>query len=316
MSFGGGGWSDDEAPAAAAPRRAARRPVPLQRRAGVRRKREEDDAMDEDGPPAAAAAAAPAPSGGAKRQRLANAAGGQQRALRRGDAAKVPSDAPPPPGLGRFHSVADPNFSTQAMRPPGEDEAERFAQKAGGWLSGDCRCLQCELTRTAQLLSKKQEPRVCVLWDLDNYGFPEAVKRDAPAAAEQLPPQLVVWAFYGLGWTELRKTEPEKQITGRSLFGVLRRGKSLHITPCGNFPQAADEAMQRVVRIMRNVHIVVVSGDKPHLLRCRKAHAQQRRIPGQPRTEFGRINPAESGRDVDKVWQQIRAFCQAAQGGD
>eukprot|EP01062_Namystynia_karyoxenos_P022391 TRINITY_DN18583_c0_g1_i8.p1 TRINITY_DN18583_c0_g1~~TRINITY_DN18583_c0_g1_i8.p1 ORF type:complete len:338 (+),score=83.21 TRINITY_DN18583_c0_g1_i8:85-1014(+) len=309
MSFGGGGWSDDEAPAAAAPRRAARRPVPLQRRAGVRRKREEDDAMDEDGPPAAAAAAAPAPSGGAKRQRLANAAGGQQRALRRGDAAKVPSDAPPPPGLGRFHSVADPNFSTQAMRPPGEDEAERFAQKAGGWLSGDCRCLQCELTRTAQLLSKKL--------GLGQLRFPRGREARRPGRrGATAPAARGRWAFYGLGWTELRKTEPEKQITGRSLFGVLRRGKSLHITPCGNFPQAADEAMQRVVRIMRNVHIVVVSGDKPHLLRCRKAHAQQRRIPGQPRTEFGRINPAESGRDVDKVWQQIRAFCQAAQGGD
>eukprot|EP01062_Namystynia_karyoxenos_P022389 TRINITY_DN18583_c0_g1_i4.p1 TRINITY_DN18583_c0_g1~~TRINITY_DN18583_c0_g1_i4.p1 ORF type:complete len:299 (+),score=81.88 TRINITY_DN18583_c0_g1_i4:83-979(+) len=298
MSFGGGGWSDDEAPAAAAPRRAARRPVPLQRRAGVRRKREEDDAMDEDGPPAAAAAAAPAP-GSASPTRPAGSSGRC--------AAGTQPKCPPTP-------LRRPDWGGSIPWPTPTSAPRPCARP--GWLSGDCRCLQCELTRTAQLLSKKQEPRVCVLWDLDNYGFPEAVKRDAPAAAEQLPPQLVVWAFYGLGWTELRKTEPEKQITGRSLFGVLRRGKSLHITPCGNFPQAADEAMQRVVRIMRNVHIVVVSGDKPHLLRCRKAHAQQRRIPGQPRTEFGRINPAESGRDVDKVWQQIRAFCQAAQGGD
>eukprot|EP00756_Hemistasia_phaeocysticola_P054990 Hpha_TRINITY_DN30905_c0_g1::TRINITY_DN30905_c0_g1_i1::g.112247::m.112247 len=297
MSFGGGAWSDDETPS----------------RGAVRRKREDDgdEAMDGGlGAPKRRIVRA----AGAKRLRAANNVDGTSRAVGQPSSEPAQAQTPAPAaGLGRFHTMGHPEFRLTAMRPPTGGQ-EGFKEQATAWISGQCRCLQCEVTRVATLLSKKQQPRVCVLWDLDNYGFPAQLRGPAPPSLSELKvaEKAVVWAFYGLG-IEAHGKEPSKLVAPRSAFGSLKRAGALQLSPCGNWPQAADEVMQRVVRIMRNVHLVVVSGDKPHLKACAKAHAQRKLLPGQPPFNLGRVN--STGKDAAVIWQEIGAFCRVLEEG-
>eukprot|EP01064_Diplonema_japonicum_P038915 TRINITY_DN9614_c0_g1_i1.p1 TRINITY_DN9614_c0_g1~~TRINITY_DN9614_c0_g1_i1.p1 ORF type:complete len:344 (+),score=77.79 TRINITY_DN9614_c0_g1_i1:73-1032(+) len=313
MSFGGAGWSDEESKGGVMGesgekevKKATRKVIVKRRIVGggavldkpkvvkkVVRKRGRDDDEDEE---MAEAASRPPPSGvGAKRLKNIE-----------GKAVKLPPAPLPPAGVGRFHSIADPEFSDIALPRPGQDG------RSGAWIGSKCRCLQCELTRVATGLKGKNT--ICLL-DLDNFGYPHWVKQASPhqlQAAGKPPENVFLWGFYGLGFeAHGHKGDPMDAISWRSLFGVFNKTQQLRLSPCGNFPQAADEAMQKTVEVLRNMNLVIVSSDKPNLRACAKAHAAQPLLPGRKRKNFTSINPSSLHMDSAAVWQEVADFAAA-----
>eukprot|EP01059_Diplonema_ambulator_P014095 TRINITY_DN24923_c0_g1_i1.p1 TRINITY_DN24923_c0_g1~~TRINITY_DN24923_c0_g1_i1.p1 ORF type:complete len:318 (+),score=43.48 TRINITY_DN24923_c0_g1_i1:56-1009(+) len=209
----------------------------------------------------------------------------------------------PPPGVGRFHVITDPEFSDIALPRPGHDG------RSGSWIGSQCRCLQCETTRVASKL--RQKTTICIL-DLDNYGYPQWVRQPAPPGLHSMgapPPNLFIWGFYGLGFeAHGHKGDPLDAISSRSLFGMFKKTNQLHLSPCGNYPQAADEAMQKMVDVLRNMNLAVVSSDKPHLRACGKAHANQTILPGRVHKDFVAVNPSTLGMDSAAVWKRVADF--------
>ncbi|KAJ9471211.1 hypothetical protein DIPPA_23548 [Diplonema papillatum] len=312
MSFNAPQWSDEETPAvvvgaevvvkkkrkllkkATGPAKKAS----IKKLAGKRRRDEdEDEEMDD--------AANDAPEGnGAKRYK--DSAGKSRKR-------QLPPAPPAPPGVGVFHTIMDPAFSNVAVAEEGRDT------RAGAWIGSQCKCLQCETTRVAQQLVK-HEINAVVLLDLDNFGFPHWIKHAAPPsflATDDAQKKVFVWGFYGLGFeTHGLKGDPWDAIVSRSVFGHLRKGEKLRLTPCANTPQAADEAIQRMILVLRNMHIAVVSGDKLHLKQSAKNHAAQELLPGRRRKIFRTINSLELLRDSQLIWGSVSNFVAKAAAAD
>eukprot|EP01063_Lacrimia_lanifica_P006249 TRINITY_DN13769_c0_g5_i1.p1 TRINITY_DN13769_c0_g5~~TRINITY_DN13769_c0_g5_i1.p1 ORF type:complete len:272 (+),score=101.68 TRINITY_DN13769_c0_g5_i1:101-916(+) len=230
--------------------------------------------------------------------------------------------APAPVDLGLFHSPTHPAFSEVVIRAPG---GKQGGPAQGGWISKECRCMQCEVTRFAQKLVNKQytppaKRTVAILLDLDNFGFPQWVKHPAPPAVLEsgaTSQVAAVWGFYGLGFERYGKQgNPWDAIGAKSLFSFLRKNNQLQLSPCANFPQAADLAMQAVVAILRNCHICLVTSDKQHAKACTAIHAAQTPPPGQAKKLFTKIDPHAVKNDGAAVWKQVAAFCVKAEAAD
>ena len=216
-------------------------------------------------------------------------------------------------GLGRFHRVTDPDYSDIAIKNPSDITSINDTIKKG-WLGSECRCLQCELTRLAGSLSAQTEVTrdIVVLLDLDNFGFPHWVRTPVQMRDFKLPENIFLWGFYGLGFeSHGRKGDPNTHITRNSIFGHLRARGQLRLSPCGNYPQAADNAMQCAVSVLRNVHLMVVSADKPNLETCSSRHDRQPILPGKTRKNFAAVNPHEF-QDAAAVWRHVASLAEDA----
>ena len=316
VAGGDSAMGEEEAPAAAA---APAKKMRLVRRAGMgaggaaapAAKKGKKRALDEDeGVDAPASSAAkPAPRG-AKRFRD-----------NEGNARDPPPAPPAPPGVGRFHTVLDKEFSDVALPRPGADPSV----KSGAWIGAVCRCLQCEATRAAQTLvagvaEGKGAKTTVVLVDLDNYGYPQWVRHPAPASvaeAGSAPNNVFVWCFYGLGFeTHGHKGDPSDAVAAKSLFGSLKRSGQIQFSPCGNFPQAADQALQAVVAILRNMHLALVTSDKGLIKGCHDAFRAQPLLPGRKKKLFQTIDPKKHHHDSTSTWHEIASFISAAEARD
>ena len=316
MSFRASEWSDDEKPApvtkaAVAPKKKYKliRRTPAVAADGamreaavtakIRQKRGRDD--DDDGDAMRDSASTTTDTKAPKAEKGTTQA---RKRMRDNSGKAVPPAPPTPHGVGKFHTVMDPQYSDVCLPRPGADPKLR----SGAWIGAVCHCLQCEATRVAQKMSTTQKTTLVIV-DLDNFGYPQWVKHPAPssvAQAGEAPGNIFFWCFYGLGFAEYgQKGDPEDAVAGKSLFGSLKRTGQVHFSPCGNYPQAADLAMQAVVGVMRNVHIGVVTADKPHIKACHNAYLAQKLLPGRTKKLFQTFDPSQCQNDGNSLYKSI-----------
>ena len=147
-----------------------------------------------------------------------------------------------------------------------------------------------------------------VLLDIDNWGF-ESLATE-PAAKTRLPEDCFFWLFYGAGFEAFWSLDLEtadwaaygkrRGAVDKTLFADLQQRQRLWFSPAGGHKQAADLAILQTVALLRNMHVVVVSGDRE----LRAAAAKKERSPapdGKPRF-VGTVAP--TGK-FGEVWGKL-----------
>eukprot|EP01001_Neometanema_parovale_P007497 NODE_3799_length_1161_cov_51.097303_g3613_i0.p1 GENE.NODE_3799_length_1161_cov_51.097303_g3613_i0~~NODE_3799_length_1161_cov_51.097303_g3613_i0.p1 ORF type:complete len:367 (+),score=50.98 NODE_3799_length_1161_cov_51.097303_g3613_i0:60-1103(+) len=224
---------------------------------------------------------------------------------KRKDVRQTPARAPFPkasPLVVGFHKPGDEGYSMVAIRNPDEEERKE-PQDWREWAS-KCRCLRCEAIRAASIL---RGCKVVILLDIDNWGFEFMARKEK---CVRLPPDVFFWCFYGAGIEHVAGLALEQinfsELATQSqikttIFSEAESNKRLQFSPAGGHKQAADLAILETVSLLRNMHVIVITGDRE--LR-QQAEVQTRTIPpdGIPR-RVATINPV--GRQGTEVWGQV-----------
>jgi hypothetical protein len=213
-----------------------------------------------------------------------------------------------PPGLFFMSPCLEKKETGDSMNDDnsGDHRYKMSALKQYGW--GDrwaheaiaCKCCKCELKH---VVPQSKGCKMFVLVDMDNWGLRQMSKPlDVKVTwLKKKVDNIYFWCFYGAGYRDYLDQDARTifdRVNGddwleiqNSVFGLLKKGNHIRLSPTGYHKQSADLSILNVVKMLRDrVNLVVISRDKGILNSAQKIHDKVHVINPDSDKPFGKLH--------------------------